>query len=109
MKPLTVRVRRFDPEKDNGSHYETYTVNVNEGARVLHVLHAIHDELDPTLSYRYSCGSGQCGSCAVRVNGDPVLACMEEAQNNITIDPLNLSVKKDLIVIFCQRLKQLRP
>ena len=73
-------------------------MNVNEGARVLHVLHAIHDELDPTLSYRYSCGSGQCGSCAVRVNGEPVLACMEEAQNNITIEPLNLSVKKDLVV-----------
>ncbi len=53
MKTLTVRVLRFDPEKDKESHYETYTVNVNEGARVLHVLHAIHDELDPTLSYRY--------------------------------------------------------
>ena len=55
-------------------------------------------ECDPTLSYRYSCGSGQCGSCAVRVNGEPVLACMEEAHDNITIEPLNLSVKKDLVV-----------
>lgn len=98
MKTLIVRVRRFDPEKDKESHYETYTVNVNDGARVLHVLHAIHDELDPTLSYRYSCGSGQCGSCAVRVNGEPVLACMEEAHDNIIIEPLNLSVKKDLVV-----------
>ncbi len=53
MKTLTVRVRRFDPEKDKESHFETYTVNVNEGARVLHVLHAIHDELDPTLSFRH--------------------------------------------------------
>jgi fumarate reductase (CoM/CoB) subunit B len=98
MKTLTVRVRRFDPDKDKESHFETYTVNVNEGARILHVLHTIHDVLDPTLSYRHSCGSGQCGSCAVRVNGEPVLACVEEAQNNITIEPLNLSVKKDLVV-----------
>jgi fumarate reductase (CoM/CoB) subunit B len=98
MKTLTVRVRRFDPDKDKESHHETYTVKVNEGARVLHVLHAIHDTLDSTLAYRHSCGSGQCGSCAVRVNGEPVLACMEEAQNNITIEPLNLSVKKDLVV-----------
>lgn len=98
MKDLTVRVYRFDPEKEKEAHFETYTIEVNEGARILHVLHAIHDTLDPTLSYRHSCASGQCGSCAVRVNGEPVLACMEEAHNNISIEPLNLSVKKDLVV-----------
>ena len=74
MKELTIRILRFDPEKDTESHWQTYTVKVNNGARVLHVLHAIHDTIDPTLAYRYSCGSGQCGSCAVRVNGEPVLA-----------------------------------
>jgi len=90
MKEFTVRVSRFDPDEDRAPHLETYTVKVNEGARVLNVLHAIHDELDPTLSYRYSCSSGQCGSCAVRVNGEPVLACMEEAKDGITIEPSTL-------------------
>ena len=98
MKELTVRISRFDPEKDEEAHLETYTVNVNDGARVLHVLHAIHDTLDSTLSYRYSCASGQCGSCAVNVNGQPVLACMEEAKDGIMIEPIHLPVKKDLIV-----------
>ncbi|MCK9592035.1 MAG: succinate dehydrogenase/fumarate reductase iron-sulfur subunit [Methanoregula sp.] len=98
MKEITARVYRFDPEKDTEAHFDRFTVRVNEGARVLHVLHAIHDTLDPTLAYRHSCGSGQCGSCAVRVNGEPVLACMEESQNNITIEPLHLPVKKDLVV-----------
>ena len=98
MKVLHVRVQRFDPKTDKDPHFESYTVNVNEGARVLHVLHAIHDEIDPTLSYRYCCGSGQCGSCAIRVDGEPVLACMKEATDGITITPLNLPVKKDLVV-----------
>ncbi|MFA6224693.1 MAG: fumarate reductase (CoM/CoB) subunit TfrB [Methanoregula sp.] len=98
MKALTVRISRFDPAKDEAAHFETYTVNVNDGARVLNVLHAIHDTLDPSLSFRYSCASGQCGSCAVRVNGEPVLACMEEAKDGITIEPINLPVKKDLVV-----------
>lgn len=98
MKELRVAVLRFDPKKDPAPHAETYTVKVNEGARVLHVLHTIHDEIDPTLSYRYCCGSGQCGSCAVRVDGEPVLACMKEATDGITIAPLNLPVKKDLVV-----------
>jgi fumarate reductase (CoM/CoB) subunit B len=109
MRPLTVRVRRFNPDTDEESHFETYTVNVNAGARVLHVLHAIHDELDPTLSFRYSCASGQCGSCAVRVNGEPVLACTEEAQDGITIEPLNLPVKKDLVVDLLPGLAAITP
>ncbi|PKL65858.1 MAG: succinate dehydrogenase [Methanomicrobiales archaeon HGW-Methanomicrobiales-3] len=104
MKEFTVRIRRFDPEKDKESHLETYTVKVNDGARVLNVLHAIHDTLDPTLSYRYSCASGQCGSCAVLVNGEPVLACMEEATDTMTVEPLNLPVKKDLITDLVPRL-----
>ena len=98
MKEITLRILRFDPEKDSEPHFETYTITLNEGARVLHALHAIHDEIDPTISYRYCCGSGQCGSCAVRVNGEPTLACMEEARDAITVEPLNLPVKKDLIV-----------
>ncbi|MDH7593723.1 MAG: succinate dehydrogenase/fumarate reductase iron-sulfur subunit [Methanomicrobiales archaeon] len=98
MKQITVKVARYDPEKDAAPHLEEYTVEVNEGARVLHVLHAIHDTIDPTLSYRYCCASGQCGSCAVRVNGEPVLACLEEARDGMVIEPLRLTVVKDLVV-----------
>jgi len=107
MKELTVRVSRFDPDKDSAPYFETCTVKVNDGARVLNVLHAIHDEIDPTLSYRHSCASGQCGSCAVRVNGEPVLACMEEARDGITIEPLNLAVKKDLVTDLVPKLEQI--
>jgi len=107
MKELTVTVRRFDPETDKEPRFVTYRVKVNEGARVLNVLHAIHDSIDPTLSYRWSCASGQCGSCAVRVNGEPVLACMEEATDNMKVEPLNLDVKKDLVTDLVPRLEQI--
>jgi len=92
------RVFRFDPEEDEKPHYQNYVVEVNEGARVLHVLQAIHDEIDPTLAFRYCCGAGQCGSCAVRINGEPGLACMEEARDGMTVEPLDLPIKKDLVV-----------
>jgi fumarate reductase (CoM/CoB) subunit B len=98
MKQLTLRVLRFDPKKDTAPHFERYTVQVHDGARVLHALHAIHDDCDPTLTYRYCCGTGQCGSCAVRVNGEPVLACMEEARDGISVEPLDIPVIKDLAV-----------
>jgi fumarate reductase (CoM/CoB) subunit B len=109
MKAITVKVSRFDPEKDQEPHLESYTVQVNDGARVLHVLHAIRDETDATLAYRYCCASGQCGSCAVRVNGEPVLACMEAARTGITIEPLRLPVVRDLVVDLAPFLEALVP
>jgi fumarate reductase (CoM/CoB) subunit B len=109
MKEVTIKVSRFDPARDPAPRLQTYTVTVNDGARVLHVLHAIHDGIDPTLAYRYCCGSGQCGSCAVRVNGEPVLACMEEAEDGIVIEPLKLPVKKDLVVDLLPALAALPP
>jgi fumarate reductase (CoM/CoB) subunit B len=109
MKEITVHVSRSDPACEHAPRLETYTVRVNDGARVLHVLHAIHDEIDPTLAYRYCCGSGQCGSCAVRVNGEPVLACMEEARTGSVIEPLKLPVKKDLVVDLLPSLANLPP
>jgi fumarate reductase (CoM/CoB) subunit B len=98
MKTITIQVSRFDPAVDTEPHLEKYAIQVNEGARVLHALHAVRDEHDPTLAYRYCCGSGQCGSCAVRVDGKPVLACMEEARDGMTVEPLALPVLKDLTV-----------
>ncbi|MEI6293594.1 MAG: fumarate reductase (CoM/CoB) subunit TfrB [Methanomicrobiales archaeon] len=107
MKKLTLRVSRFDPKTDKSPHFENYTVDVHEGARVLHALHAVHDDCDPTLTYRYCCGTGQCGSCAVRVNGQPVLACMEEARDGITVEPLEIPVIKDLVVDLVPYIKEL--
>jgi len=94
---ISVRVSRFNPETDAEPRLEPWTVEVEEGARVLNVLDAIHAR-DPTLAYRSSCRAGQCGSCAVRVNGEPVLACTEEAQDGMIIEPLDLPVIRDLLV-----------
>ncbi len=94
---VTVHVSRYNPDIDTQPHLESWTVEVEPGARVLNVLDAIHLQ-DPTLSYRSSCRAGQCGSCAVKVNGEPVLACTAEAQDGQVIEPLDLPVIKDLLV-----------
>ncbi|QSZ67596.1 succinate dehydrogenase/fumarate reductase iron-sulfur subunit [Methanofollis aquaemaris] len=97
MKEITFRVSRFDPETDSQPHLEEYTVEVHDGARVLHALHAVH-AMDPTLAYRWCCGAGQCGSCAVKVDGIPGLACLTEARDGMVVEPLDLPVTRDLEV-----------
>ena len=105
MKTIRLTVSRFDPELDDGPRLESYTVDINEGARVLDALQAVRDDIDATLSYRRSCSVGQCGSCAVRVNGRPVMACKEEATDGMVVEPLRLPVEKDLVTDLAPLLK----
>ncbi|MDR3102078.1 MAG: succinate dehydrogenase/fumarate reductase iron-sulfur subunit [Methanocalculaceae archaeon] len=103
---MKVRVSRLDPAADTFPHTEEYEVWVDEEAIVLNVLDAVHDTIDPTLGYRYCCRAGQCGSCAVRVNGEPVLACMEEIHDGDLIEPLELPRIRDLIADIAPMMAQ---
>ena len=104
---MKVSISRFNPETDAEPHFETYDVTVREGARVLNVLDAVRDECDPSLSYRHCCRGGQCGSCAVRVNGEPALACMQEAKDGDIIEPLNLPRIRDLVTDIAPAIAQM--
>ena len=66
--------------------------------KVLDALNYINENYDAKISYRCSCRAGQCGSCAVKVNGQTVLACKAEIMNEDVIEPLDFDVMKDLIV-----------
>jgi len=94
---ISVTISRFNPDTDTSPRMEPWNVQVEDGARVLNVLERIHD-MDPTLLFRSSCRAGQCGSCAVKMNGEPVLACTEEALDGMVIEPLDLPVIGDLMV-----------
>jgi len=78
-------------------------VKVIPGLTVLAVLMRIRDEIDGTLSFRSSCRSAVCGSCAMVINGRIDLACRTQVAsfgtNTIILEPLpNMEVIKDLVV-----------
>lgn len=99
---LKVRIRRFNPEKDDSPHWEEYQVDAQPTDRVLDVLNHIKWHIDGTLSYRRSCAHGICGSDAVVINGVNRLACRELVKgvgNRVEIEPIRgLPVIKDLVV-----------
>src|SRR6188474_463012 len=99
---VTVKIFRYNPEKDTRGHYETYKVDAHETDRILDVLELIKGHTDGSLSFRRSCAHGVCGSDAMRINGRNMLACkalIRDVGTNITIEPMmGLKVKKDLIV-----------
>ncbi len=94
---ITVKVKRYDPELDK-SYTESYEIEHTSKMKVLDALEQINDKYDAKIAYRYSCRAGQCGSCAIKVNGHAKLACKAEIHDNDLLEPLDFDVKKDLIV-----------
>jgi succinate dehydrogenase / fumarate reductase iron-sulfur subunit len=100
---VTLKLFRFNPEKDKKPHYETYKVEADPIDRILDLLEYVKWHHDGTLSFRRSCAHGICGSDAMRVNGRNYLACKvlvkDLHSNRITVEPiLGLRVIKDMIV-----------
>jgi succinate dehydrogenase / fumarate reductase iron-sulfur subunit len=100
---ITIKILRFDPEKDKKPHYKTYKIEAEPTDRVLDLLEKIKGYQDGSLSFRRSCAHGVCGSDAMRINGRNRLACKllvkDLGSKKITIEPLlGLRVIKDLIV-----------
>ncbi len=95
-----VRVHVLRSHEAAGSRYQDYEVSYELPATILDLLRLIQQEQDPSLGFRSACGMGKCGSCAVAVNGEPVLSCQElVTQEEIWLEPLpNFPVIKDLIV-----------
>ena len=82
--------------------FHTYDVPREESQTVLDVVTYIQRRLEPSLSYRYACRVGMCGSCAMSVNGVPRWTCRTHVSKvvdgtRLEIGPLaNLPVIKDL-------------
>jgi succinate dehydrogenase / fumarate reductase iron-sulfur subunit/fumarate reductase iron-sulfur subunit len=97
--PQTVRVT---VTRSDSSAPATFEVARFEPMMVLDALLAIQREHEPSLGFRYSCRVGMCGTCTVRLDGRPVLACQTRLlpdQDGIRLDPLaGLPVVRDLIV-----------
>ena len=102
MSATEFSVQRFNRETDSKPSWERYEVRTHPGMTVLEGLHQIRDEQDATLSWRYSCRMGVCGSCAMLINGRAALACNTQvedlAEPTVRLQPLsNFPVVKDLV------------
>ena len=88
--------------KANG-RYQVYDVPQCDNQTVLDVVTWVQRNADPSLSYRFACRVGMCGSCAMTVNGRPRWTCRTHTAKvvkagKLEIGPLaNLPIIKDLV------------
>ena len=114
---MRLEVFRYSPEKAEEPHFQTYEVPFHKDWVVLDALNYIKDQSDGTLSFRWSCRMGVCGSCGVMVNGVPKLGCSaflrDYYPNPIRVEPLeHFPVLRDLVFqldSFLDKLKSVQP
>lgn len=109
------RIHRYNPDTTNKPKFVTYDVPYSDRQGVLDALHFIFQNIDSSLAYRWNCRTGQCGSCAISINGVPGLACrtVVDPSQSYVLEPLpNFPVIRDLVVDLgpgFKRLEKLRP
>ena len=105
-KKLKFKVFRFNKDTDYLPHYDTFEMNVTKDELVLDVMNRIKWEHDGSFTYRRSCRHGICGSCAVKVNKKPTLACKDRVfdlvdiyGSELTIEPQDIKrAYKDMVI-----------
>jgi fumarate reductase iron-sulfur subunit len=114
---IRLQVARYRPEQESEASLDEYEVPCPKEWVVLDGLNHVKDRIDGTLSYRWSCRMGICGSCGMLVNGEPKLTCAtflaDYAPGPVRVEPLrNFPVIRDLIVDmgdFMRKLVRVKP
>src|SRR5881409_2194415 len=114
---IELSVTRYRPERESEPTVQTYEIPFREDWVVLDALNHVKDKLDGSLSYRWSCRMGVCGSCGMKVNGDPKLTCAtflsDYLPGPVRVEPLaNFPIVRDLVVQiddFMQKLTRVKP
>jgi succinate dehydrogenase iron-sulfur subunit len=113
---VTLKIRRFNPEKDQEPWWGEYKFDAEPTDRLLDALNHVKWYVDGTLTYRRSCAHGVCGSDAMLINGQNGLACkllLKNLGSKITIEPMRgFRVIKDLLVdmeAFFDKYRRMKP
>jgi succinate dehydrogenase / fumarate reductase iron-sulfur subunit len=110
---MQIQFKVYRQQPNETPTFQNYSLEVESNTTILDCLNQIKWEQDGSLAFRKNCRNAICGSCAIRINNRPFLACKENIStvfawleannyphtNELTIQPLgNLPVIKDLVV-----------
>jgi fumarate reductase iron-sulfur subunit len=98
-----LEVFRYLPDTEDEPRFDRYEVTFRDNWVVLDALNHVKETQDPTLSFRWSCRMGVCGSCGMMVNGEAKLTCETFVRDydteTIKIEPLtHFPVVRDLVI-----------
>jgi fumarate reductase iron-sulfur subunit len=116
-KRIEIQVLRYRPEQEDEPVWQSYYVPFTDDMSVLQGLQHIKDDIDGTLTFRWSCRMAICGSCGMMVNGKPELSCQTFLRDllpgPVRIEALaHFPIERDLVVNvegFVKKLESVKP
>jgi len=104
-KSIKLRISRSNPEVNSEERFDEFVIPVEKYTTVLDALLNVKSHLDHSIAVRYSCRQASCGSCGMKINGKPALACFTKVAeldtDTITVEPMdNFPIVRDLAVNF---------
>jgi len=115
---IKLTVSRYRPEEESKPTFQTYDVPYNKEWVILDALNYVKDQLDGTLTFRWSCRMGVCGSCGMMVNGTPTLTCAVPLSDYVSSEPIRIEplqffpIIRDLVIdmnSFLGKLSSVKP
>jgi fumarate reductase iron-sulfur subunit len=114
---IGIDVLRYRPEQERAPVLQSFSVPFTHDMSVLQGLQHIKDELDGSLSFRWSCRMAICGSCGMMIDGKPRLACQTFLRDflpgPVRVEALaHFPIERDLIVSvhdFVTKLESIKP
>src|SRR4051794_14707519 len=71
IQSYTLRIRRYDPESGDAAYWDEHTIELEPHRSVLEGILQAKARFDGSIGIRCSCRAAICGSCGVRINGQP--------------------------------------
>jgi len=102
---ITLRISKFNPKIEASPTFVEFQIPYEKWTTVLDAILEVKKHLDHSVGVRYSCRQATCGSCGMKINGKPMLACFtkisELNSDVITVEPMNnFPIIRDLVVGF---------
>jgi len=104
---VVLKILRANRAAGENPHFDSIEVPVQRWTTVLDALLYAKQYKDSSIGIRYSCRMASCGSCGMKINGIPRLACYTKVSelegSTITVEPLaNFPHLRDLVTDFAQ-------
>ncbi|HEY7368114.1 MAG TPA: 2Fe-2S iron-sulfur cluster-binding protein, partial [Nitrosopumilaceae archaeon] len=104
-KTITLRISRSNPKKNTEQKFDEFKIPYQKWTTVLDAILEVKKHLDHSVGVRYSCRQATCGSCGMKINGRPSLACFTKISDLksdvVTVEPMNnFPIIRDLTVGF---------
>ena len=104
-KQIILRIQKYNPLQDKKKKFLDFKLQSKKWTTVLDLILEVKKNHNDSIAVRYSCRQATCGSCGMKINGRPRLACFTKVSdlesNIIKVEPMdNFPIVRDLVVNF---------